>query len=495
MGLRLLDRLNAHATHAPDAPAVRHVNSHVASGLAKAISHGDLRRHAWGMAGRLSRDVPAGEVVMLACPNDARFTISFLAILAAGCKAFPVSTELAGPELLGAFEQASVAAVVGTDAVISVLRPMARTVIPICEATAHGSESAPAGRDPGWGGLLLQSSGTTGRPKIAFRSAASLDAVAGAMCEAIGFAPADRVLLPLPLCHSYGVEHGLLAPVTAGSCVHLCQGFDLGLVLKELTEGGITIFPGVPFMFESLARTGAAPMKLGTLRRAYSAGGPLPAAVFEAFRARYGVPVSQLYGATEIGSVTFNGPEGPGAFNPASVGRPMRGVEVRILGIDDSLSGAPLPAGAEGQVAVRAASMMSGYVRDESDSPLVDGYFLTGDLGRLDGQGRLTLTGRIKLLIDVGGLKVNPMEVEEVISQHPDVAACVVLPVRVSETVCRLKAVVQPRQPDGPGPSPESLRRFARDRLTPYKVPRVFEVRKTLPRSPTGKILRHMVAA
>ena len=144
--------------------------------------------------------------------------------------------------------------------------------------------------------------------------------------------------------------------------------------------------------------------------------------------------------------------------------------------------------------------MMAGYLPagtgGDGLSPVVDGYFLTGDLGRMDGAGNLTITGRIKLLIDVGGLKVNPLEVEEVLAQHPEVSACVVLPVRVTDTVCRLKAIVTPRDPaGGAGPTPESLRRFARGRLTLYKVPRLFEVRATLPRSPTGKILRQFVAA
>jgi len=241
------------------------------------------------------------------------------------------------------------------------------------------------------------------------------------------------------------------------------------------------------------------PIGFPTLRRAYSAGGPLPLAVFDAFRQRFGIPVSQLYGATEIGSVMFNDPDAPGPFDPASVGRPMRGVDVRVLDVERPRPDQPLPAGAEGHVAVRADSMMSGYLRDDDDEAAppttVDGYLLTGDLGRLDAHGRLTLTGRIKLLIDVGGLKVNPLEVEAVLAQHPEVAACVVLPVRVSDTVSRLKAIVQPRDPAGGGPTAESLRRFARERLTPYKVPRLFEVRATLPRSPTGKILRHLVAA
>src|SRR5205085_7314228 len=135
------------------------------------------------------------------------------------------------------------------------------------------------------------------------------------------------------------------------------------------------------------------------------AGGPLPGAVHEAFGRRFRVRLSQLYGATEIGSVTYADPTREG-FDPSSVGRPMRGVSVRILDAAEPRVDRPLPAGAEGHVAVRAASMLSAYVGDDA-SPTADGYFLTGDLGRLDAHGNLTVTGRTKLLIDVGGRKVN----------------------------------------------------------------------------------------
>jgi acyl-CoA synthetase (AMP-forming)/AMP-acid ligase II len=491
MRLRLLESLDDHATRMPHEPAVRQVAP--ASAGAQALTHADLARRVWGMAERLTRELSAGEVVLLSCPNDAQFVVSFLAILAAGAKVFPVSPELTEPELIAAAEQTSAAAVVGPQVVLEVLKGRVRKGVPIAEATSRRGAIGRGGRDAAGGGLLLQSSGTTGKAKIVFRPPASLDAVAGAMCEAIGFRPADRVLMSLPLCHSYGLEHGLLAPIMAGSCVHLCRGFDLQLLLKELREGGITIFPGVPFMFEALEQARAQAPAFPALRRAYSAGGPLPAKVFEAFKARHGLAVTQLYGATEIGSVTFSHPDSE-LFDPASVGAPMRGVDVRILPIEDPRARA-LPPDCEGQVAVRAASMMSGYLGDDLGDSIIDGYFLTGDLGRLDKLGRLTITGRIKLLIDVGGLKVNPVEVEEVLAQHPDVAACVVLPVRVSETVSRLKAIVTPRRTDGASPDPESLRRFARGRLTPHKVPRLFEVRMSLPRSPTGKVLRNLVSA
>ena len=135
--------------------------------------------------------------------------------------------------------------------------------------------------------------------------------------------------------------------------------------------------------------------------------------------------------------------------------------------------------------------MLSEYIDGEALA-LLNGYFLTGDLGRLDTSGALTLTGRIKLLVDIAGRKVNPLEVEEVLCSHPGVAECVVVPLRISDTLCRLRAVIVPAQPSEPLNLRE-LRQFARERLSGYKVPRVFEVRETLPRSAAGKVLRHVL--
>lgn len=498
MRLGLLEQLERRAREAPELPAIRQVESPGVPG--RVVTHGELSAWVAALGSRLADATPAGGVVLICAPNQPEFTAAFLGALAAGLRAFPVSPELAPPELLSAAEQSAAAALIGTDAAIDLLAARVPLRIRIDEVPALPAREPPDRlHDPG--GLLLLSSGTTGRPKIVFRDARSLDAVSDAMASAIGFSEADRVLACVPLCHSYGIEHGLLAPLWAGSCVHLSRGFDLRVTLRELADSAISIFPGVPFMFEMLAQHGArspernrhlAPFP--ALRRAYSAGGPLPRAVADAFRESFGVTLAQLYGATEIGSVTFADPDLPG-FDPASVGRPMRGVRVAILSPDDPDVARPLPAGREGHVAVAAESMLSGYL-GEAGPATAGGFFLTGDLGRLDAHDNLTITGRLKLLIDVGGLKVNPIEVEDAIGQHPGVASCVVVPVRVSETVSRLKAIVTPR-PECPGTAltADSLRRFARSRLTGYKVPRMFEIRENLPHGPTGKILRHLVEA
>lgn len=458
---------------------------------ARDVTHGQLLAAVQATAVRLRTVLRPGDVMLLVSPNRAEFTAAFLAGLGAGAKVFPLSPELTEVELLAAAEQVLPAAAIGTGEALATLRGRVARLLPM-DAVLQPSATTPGTFDESdAAGLLLQSSGTTGRPKIIHRDAASLDAVAQQMAEAIGFRVDDRVLACVPLYHSYGIEHGLLAPTWAGSTVHLARGFDLRVARRQLAEAGITVLPGVPFMFEMLAQHGG-DSTFPTLGRAYSAGGPLPRNVYDAFLSSRGVRVSQLYGATEIGSVTYADPDLPG-FDPASVGRPMRGVDVRILDVDRPDVDRALATGEQGQVAIRAESMLREYLGDVQ-RPTLDGFFLTGDLGRIDGHGNLFITGRLKLLIDVGGMKVNPLEVEGVLAQHEGVGACVVVQMRVSETVCRLKAIVAPASANDP-PSADSLRQFARARLVSYKVPRVFEVRQALPMSPTGKVLRHLVEA
>lgn len=486
MSLRLIENLRRRATDRSGEPAL----CCAGRGDAGAMVWGELARRVDGIAGELRRHLPAGATVLLCGPYDPDFIAAFLGVLAGELTLFPMPVDSAGPELQCGGRASAAAGAIVSERSACLLRSCFTEQIEISGLGA-GLRFLLSRRwefPRQWPGpaLLLQSSGTTGEPKIVRRDGAAIDAVSQNMAEACGFTDRDRVLAAAPLSHSYGLEHGILAPLWAGSRVHVAGGFDLPLMLGELHEGGITLMPGVPFMFEMLCRSEGT--KFPRLRKAYSAGGPLPRATYDTFLNRFGVRLGQLYGATEIGSVTFNDPDSP-CFNPAAVGLPMRNVSVRILDVDNPRIA--LPIGAEGQVAVRARSMLSGYASGEP-APLIDGHFLTGDIGTLDTAGALTITGRLKLLIDVGGRKVNPAEVEAVLSKHPDVGLCVVLPLRVSENVWRVKAVVTPASPSAEI-SVKDLRRFARQRLSAYKVPRVFEVRATLPTSSVGKVLRHLV--
>lgn len=322
--------------------------------------------------------------------------------------------------------------------------------------------------------VLLPSSGTTGQPKLVCRPRDGLHGMAGGVADAIGLLPTDRVLAAVPLAHSYGLEHGLLIPLWAGCTVLLCDGLDLPPVAAAWRSGP-TVFPAVPSMLELLLRS-ELPAN-DSLRRVYTAGAPLPASVADAFETRYGFAVGQVYGMTEIGSVTYRDPARDAAD---SVGRSAAGVQLRI---DHS-----------GELLVRSPSMLSTYLGDPSAADrLVDGFFLTGDLAALSAAGELTLLGRAKLLIDVGGAKVNPLEVEAILAEHPGVATCVVLPLALSETIRKVRAIVVPTDPAGP-PSATELRDFVRQRLARHKVPRLIEFRDGLPRTPAGKIARQLLA-
>jgi acyl-CoA synthetase (AMP-forming)/AMP-acid ligase II len=472
MTLRLLQDLESHARSAPDAPAVQSVGP----GEPIQFTRGQLHDSVCKICEALCK-LLAGGTVLLHYPNRRQYIPAFLGVLAAECTLFPVAADAAEAEVISAARRSSAAAAIVDQTSAAALRGCFQLARPLPEL----SPDAILLSKPLWlpaagesAALLLHSSGTTAEPKIVRRDGPSLDAVTRNTIRACGFGESDYVLAAVPLCHSYGLEHGLLTPIAAGSCVHVCEKFDLPSVVRELREGGITQLPGVPFMFEMLAKIEG--VRFSNLRKVYSAGAPLPRATFEAFQKAFGLRIGQVYGATEIGSVTFNDPDRID-FNPESVGRPMDEVSIRILD--------------EGQVAVRAPSMLTSYV-GELEMPFAEGYFLTGDLGEIDERGDLIITGRTKLLIDIGGRKVNPLEVESALRRHPDVGACVVLPIRLSETVQRLKAVVAPARPDVEI-SVNGLREFVRSQLSAYKVPRVFEIRPSLPTSPAGKVLRRLV--
>lgn len=518
MTLRLLERLTEHATMRPDAPAIRYRDSD--TGQTLSLNYRCLGAAVAKFTRHLQDQLPVGAILVLCGPNRPQYTISFLSALAAGLRLFAVSPESTEVELKRVFqqtiEQTGAASCIAERSTLDLVDSLIDIGIDLDQVPLNTDADAGDGvevqsatenspvhiqdRESENSQLLLQSSGTTGLPKIVCRSGPSLDAVAANTARAVGMVDTDRILGVLPLCHSYGMEHGLVAPIFAGACVNLYQGFDLKLVSRELETGGATLFPGVPFMYESLAhlddqadsadqaQAAHAADKLGDLRCAYSAGGPLPPSVFETIQKRFGLTIGQLYGATEIGSVTFNPPDDQG-FDPASVGYPMDQVVIKILDADDPDVDHPVAAGVEGHVAVCAPSLLAGYLGG-TESPLDGGFFLTGDLGRIDDRRRLFITGRIKLMFDVGGKKVSPIEVEQVLMRHPQISEAVVVPMSLSDTLTRLKAVVVAAD-ESQSVDVAQVRQYCRSQLAPHKVPRLIEVRKQLPKSATGKILRH----
>ena len=472
--MKLLDHI---ASHPPHRVAYLHAASRAT------CTYGELHDRVRTRSAALS-----GRPIVLHAANHIEVPIWFLAAIASGVDVLLLSEAAADAEVAALARRIGAQAVVSDTIVADIGCPVWRLDSP-ASGTATRRETL--------GNMLLATSGSTGTPKIVRRSAASLDAVAQGMVEAIGFQPDDRVLAAVPLTHSYGIEHGLLAPLWAGSTIVLCAGLDLPSLTAAFGRG-VTIFPAVPSMIERLADVGADVSGLHDVRVVYSAGGPLPQATRDRFTTRYGCAVGQLFGSTEVGTVLYRA----APASEGDVGWPMRGVSIRIVDVDDPQR--PVAPGEIGEVAIRSPSMFDGYIAETAFDPAtgsaadgvpdrIDGHFRTGDLGRLTPEGSLVLAGRSRLLIDTGGLKVNPLEVEQVLLQHPAIAACVVVPVRQSETVHRLRAVIVPRESGVI--TDQAVRAFARERLASYKVPRAIEFRTELPRSATGKVLRHIVEA
>jgi long-chain acyl-CoA synthetase len=269
-----------------------------------------------------------------------------------------------------------------------------------------------------------------------------------------------------------------------GATMVVLESLNPREVLAVLEKEGITLYPGVPFMFKLLneTRLNRRP-DLSRLRLAFSAGAALDPPVSRNFYKGFGLHVRQLYGSTETGSVTINlDPD----IEPTieSVGRAMFPAEVAIF--DES--GDPLPNGETGEVGIRSPAMTNSYdgLPEATATSFRNGFFFPGDIGRMDAAGRLTITGRNTFFINVAGNKVDPAEVERAIAAHPKVSEAVVLGVKAPYGGEMIKAVVVARETCEPG----EILEVCKGRLAEYKLPKLIEFRDEIPRSPLGKVLR-----
>ncbi len=479
-GSAVLSALAAHAQARPESTAAAAVAPDGSPSRVMTF------RRLCALAGHLSRELSdagaTGDVVLLVGAGGPEFVAWLMAALAAGARVLPVHLRSTPAEVADLVERSGATTVI---APAGAPTPTGLRILPFEGAADERGQGPSPGGARQAGAIVLASSGTTGRSNLALREAPALDADAANVARATAMGPGDRVLLGVPCGHSYGVDM-IVAGVLSGAALLITDPFDARAASAALVSQA-TILPAVPFMLEALARV---PPEGGSSRPrlVFSAGSPLPPRVARAFERAWGRRPGQLYGASELGSVTFCHPDSA-SFAEGSVGVAMTGVSIRVL--DPDRPARCVPVGEEGHVGVAAPSMFSGYL--DGESPLADGHFLTGDLGRLDEAGRLYLTGRLKHVIDVGGLKVNPQEVEGVLAAHPGVAECVVVATEASDTVTRLRAVFVARDP-ARTPTDADLRAFLKERLSGHKVPRVFEAAPSLPRSPTGKVLRAHVA-
>jgi oxalate---CoA ligase len=344
--------------------------------------------------------------------------------------------------------------------------------------------------------VLLTSSGTTGRPKgIALTEWQLLDA-ARRVARHHRLGPADRGYSPLPLFHVNAQVMGLLAALVSGASLVLDPRFEADRYWERVAEWRPTWLNTVPAILATLAGRPAPPAELaGRIRFARSASAPLPIATERAFAARTGISVLQTYGMTEAAGQIAANPLDPAARREGSVGLPV-GVGLAVLGPD----GRPLPPGETGMVVLHGPAIAGQYLvggpdGHEEQRPATDafGWLATGDLGWRDDDGFLYLAGRADDVINRGGEKVFPLEVEEVLLEHPAVRAAAVVGAdheRLGQVAVALVTVSSERRAaDVVG----ELHRLCERRLARYKRPARIEVAAALPTGPTGKVLRRRV--
>ena len=435
------------------------------------VSRDDLAREAEA-AGRLLDGFAPGTILAVQVANGPGFFAAILACWERDLVPMPVDHDVAAPALDELCRNTGAVAVLHADA-------EDRLLVRGADREDSGTVAMPAGV-----ALLKVTSGSTGEPRAVVLAADALLAGVAQIVTTMQLEPADRNLVTIPLAHSYAFDNVVLTLLRDGMAAVLARDLTPRRLLSVAREASATVLPTVPFLIDVLARakpSGALP----ALRRVISAGAPLPATARERFAAAFGIRPRTFYGATECGGIAFDR-EGDGELPDGCVGAALDGVHLALEDADED---------GVGRVRVSSASVAAGYLPEPlagaGDDVLGRGRFRTADLGRLDGRGRLHLGGRVHDVVNVGGRKVYPAEVERVIRAVPGVLDVVVTGVARSSVADALRAVVAAE----PQVTRADIAAACEQRLARYKVPRSIEIVGELPRTGRGKIDRRALDA
>ncbi|HUB39571.1 MAG TPA: long-chain fatty acid--CoA ligase [Streptosporangiaceae bacterium] len=485
--------LDRSAAGQPDRPAIRLDDL--------SVSYQQLSDAARRVAALLkSAGLVNGDRVGLMMPNIPAFPVAFYGALTAGTVVVPMNPLLKGREVayyLGdsgarvlfvtrdfAGEAAKGAAEAGTQ-VIQVDDADLSAVL-----AGVSPDGTPADAADSDNAVILYTSGTTGQPKGAQLSHGGLSRNARLTAQTLLCnSPDDVVMGCLPLFHVFGLTCGLNATVTAGGTLTLLPRFDPGKALEIIDRDKVTIFEGVPTMYAAMLHHPAADTaRTASLRLCVSGGAAMPVEILRGFEEKFGCMILEGYGLSETSPVaSFNHPDRP--RKPGSVGTPVEGVEMRLI----SDTGEPVRDGEVGEIVIRGHNLMTGYwgKPEATAEAIPDGWFRTGDLGRVDEDGYFFIVDRKKEMIIRGGYNVYPREIEEALHEHPAVAEVAVVGMAHPELGEEVGAAVALKP--GTDASPAELQRFVKERVAAYKYPRRVWLVESLPKGPTGKILRREV--
>jgi acyl-CoA synthetase (AMP-forming)/AMP-acid ligase II len=494
--------LEHQARRVPDAPAI------LAPGRA-ALTYRDLYQHIDAM-GRTLRSMGIGchDRIAVVLPNGPEAAVAILTVAASAACA-PMNPAYGIEEFdryFAALRPHALMTQAGIDS--SARRAALSRGVPVIELStapdaAAGVFTLSAGQGraasdesvkAGDAALLLLTSGTTALPKIVPLTHANLCASAYCSAAAVALTENDRCINMMPLFHGHGLTNILLASLAAGAGVVCTPGCDVDRFFAWLTAFRPTWYSAVPTMHQAIlaqARMSHERAADHRLRFVRSASASLPPHMFAELERTFEAPVIEAYGMTETASSPIaSNPLPPRRRKPGSVGVPV-GLDVAIMDEREAL----LPGGQTGQIVVRGASVVAGYDGDgaATDAAFAGDWFKTGDLGFFDDDGYLFLTGRIREMVNRGGEKITPQEVEEVLLQHPAVAEAVTFSVphpTLGEDVGSA-VVLRP----GAAATPKDIQQFAMGRISAFKVPHQVLIVAEIPKGPTGKVQRVGLAA
>jgi len=444
--------------------------------------------------------------VAVVLPNGPEAAVAIVAV-ASGAVCVPLNPAYTADEWQRYFGDLQITALLTRAEVNSPSRTIAHTLgIPVIDiesregdgpaafAFVGSAKHRAAAGDMASGGddaFILLTSGTTSRPKLVPLTHASVCLSAHNAGAVLRLRPQDQLLNVLPFFHAHGLISGLLTALAAGSSVVCTAGFDASAFFGWLTKFRPTWYTAVPPIHRavlSAARRHGDAVGRTSLRVIRSASSSLPRDVLGELETRFGVPVVETFGMTEGASQIAANPLE--RRKPGSVGRPT-GTEIAVT----DTRGRRLPVGQRGEIALRGPTITRGYDGDPiaTQAAFRNGWFHTGDLGYFDSDGYLFIVGRIKDIINRGGQKVAPAEVEEALLDHPDVVEAAAFPISHKRLGEEVGAAVVLR-PDA-DLTPRSLREFVRERLARFKVPGLIRIVPELPKTPGGKVRRAGLAA
>lgn len=405
----------------------------------------------------------SGVTVILKARRQLDWVMMFLCLLNQGCWVVPVPGGVQDKELDNIIEVTKASVVI--DEHLN------------CFITADEESNRKPTKPQGDAcGILHMTSGTTSEPKFCIRTLNSLTAEGLSYKSTFRISEKDKILNIPPLYHSYALGAGCFTALVSGACLYVIDRFMPREALRIVEAEEVTMMIVVPVIARVICNTYSQQQtKLCSLRIVLVGAGAITKEIYDKFLERFGIALMSNYGSTETGGIVSRKEPHPAA----SVGKPMDGVEIKVK--DENMCNVPV--GENGELWVKCAGMLQGYMGIPGTVTDSEGYFPMGDIVMQDKDGYIYINGRIKSIINVGGKKVNPYEVEEVLLGILGVKECVVFGVKKASGEEAVKAVLVTE-----GIDEEGIRKYCFSRLSGHKIPSIIEVREMIPRNGLGKI-------